>query len=336
MEVLYFYLVHIPLLYMCSNKILADLLNYKTYLTKKQFSDIINIFKESVKENEEDAKLIDEIVKDDSIKDQIFPKLELFEYEDSEFTFILNDYVSLLPKTNVENCHFTIDKELPSNLTFNKNTGEISGRVIKEISDEIHIIKCQHEKYTLSCELKISVSEIKFITDTYSSDIMLADNGKKCISSNYRKSICYLNIVLKEGIHHFEYEVDESSGSSSHFYFGATSKKSMSSDIYQKKSSLCFSKEGYSYNLYGSNGDEGDVSDLRVGDNLELIFDMDKKIFSIQSRGNNNMIRSGFARKINDKTILFRNFTGNLYPFVIPVYCSITLKRHWVESESRI
>lgn len=238
----------------------------------------------------------------------------------SLYIFTIYENVSITCKYDGTSCHFSVTPKLPHGLSLNEKTGEISGRCSQVIKDEVYIVSCENMYNKIESEIILEIEDIQFINEFKHDNIVINNNRKTIRHKNdsgwYH---CYLNIQMVDGVHHFIFR--EYGNEDCYSIYGATTNDEyQGTKLYEDKSTCCFYISSNGSGLAGLNGtqlQEPNKQYENESETYELIFDMDRKIFSMKCD-------DGIEEK------LFENISGPLYPFVIDVLkTSITIVAYW-------
>lgn len=329
----------------CGMRVLFEILNNNIFLNYESESLIINyIIDENIGKEEND--LIDEIILNNRIARQIksiyfyynnikiVKPLNTIKYNSSSYIFTIYEEVDIKCKCDGTSCYFSISPsiycktfyiiliELPNGLKLNEKTGAIVGRSYQVCKDEVYVITCENIFNKIESEILLTIEDVQFINECKHDNIIISNNRRTIKHKNdsgwYH---CYLNITMVDGVHHLVFR--ESGNEDCYTIYGATTNNDyQGTKLYEESSTCCFYISSNGSGLSGLNGTQLQEPNKQYengNETYELVFDMNRKIFSIK-----------YDDGIEEK--LFENITGPLYPFVIDVLkTSITIIAYWIE-----
>lgn len=276
--------------------------------------DLLLAFIGTLDLNEDDFELIDKvIVKQETIENIKAKKITTFSYPQKAYSIKPNEDVSIKPECDGTKVTYSITPNLPEGLIFNKDTGEISGKVLKEIEQEKYEIVCKNVFGKLQTTVKIEVFEYKFRSDCTGSGMSIQNNylqAYKTTNGDWNGH-AYVNAEMKKGIYRIKYKFG-GNNNNNHSYMGATPNKNYNSgNLYNQSNTNSF----YVYTntsscncKCGSIVNQPEIKNHANGSEYELIFDMDKKEFSVVHDGK--------------ETLLMKDIPSVLYPYVEMCYSS--------------
>lgn len=276
--------------------------------------DLLLAFVGNLDLNDDDYELVDKvIVKQETIENIKAKKITTFSYPQKGYSIKPNQDVSIKPECDGTFLTYSITPNLPEGLNFNKETGEISGKVLKELEQEKYEIECENVFGKLQTTVKIEVFDYKFRNDCTGSGMAIQNNylqAYKTTNGDWNGH-AYVNAEMKKGIYRIKYRFG-GNNSNNRIYIGATKDKNYNSGSMYGQGN-CNAIQIYtntsSCNCYcGSVVNQPGITNHTNGSEYELIFDMDKKEFSVVHDGK--------------ETLLMKDIPSVFYPFVEILYSS--------------
>lgn len=170
----------------CNDNILLD------YLKNKKITN-------------EEEKEIFKIITDENILKHFVKKLTTFSYPQSKYIFHKGSNLLIKPIFDGNRCEFSIDNDLPKDITLNRQNGEISGIVNDEMNEYEYIIKCKNIWKEIETKLIIEIYDIFFDEKDKGKNIELDDKKRKieCINTSLNLCdsmdyCCFLNFRTKK------------------------------------------------------------------------------------------------------------------------------------------
>lgn len=121
-----------------------------------------------------------------------------YDLENNTKKFSLNEKVKIKPTVDSINCSFTIDKELPSGIKFDTNTGIISGKCEELSKQQEYTITCSNGFSEMKTVLKLSVGDLtSFAYPKYMIRLKKGENVE--LIPNYNGEKCNFSILGRDG-----------------------------------------------------------------------------------------------------------------------------------------
>lgn len=169
----------------------------------------------------------------------------------------------------------------------NERTGEIYGKIDKEIEKKEYTVECKNSKSKMEFKLTLQFLIVKFIELNKYGKCEISKNGKMIRSTSNGHEHCYLNLKMTNGIYKIKYRLQRNnSNCDSTWYIGLSTANTYSGDCIYNQSNTCNiriirdeTKDCSSYCHIGTvvNSNPG----FKNNDNCvyEIIVDMNKKEF---------------------------------------------------------
>lgn len=132
-------------------------------------------------------------------------KLTTFSYPQSKYTLYKDSNLLIKPIFDGTKCEFSIDNDLPKDITLNRQNGEISGKVSDKMNEYEYTIKCKNIWKEIETKLIFEIKDIHFDEDNKGEYIELDDEKIKikCINTpskfyNTMDYCCFLNCKIKK------------------------------------------------------------------------------------------------------------------------------------------
>lgn len=279
-------------------KNLFKILNYQIKLISKENDNLLLDYLKNKELTNEEEKEIVEIITDENILIIFIKKLTTFSYPQSKYTFYKGNNVMIKPTFDGTKCKFSINSDLPKDIIFNKQNGEISGKINDEIKECEYTIKCKNIWKEIEVKLKIEIKEIYFDEENKGEYIELEDNKRKikCIIENDRclhnviNYNCYLNCKIKKNEYFsikFKYDEKNCNGS---IRIGLSSDERIGNNYFyckiEKNDTVVFN----SGNIDGNIVSENPNIKLNNGSIYEMICDMKERELSIKMDNSNPIV----------------------------------------------
>lgn len=308
----------------CKKEIFYLFLKYESLMSKESINLIINHLK-SLKLSHSEYIEMEKTINDEEIISKlqsinifhyfslIVRSITYFSYSQKEYTFHVNENVSIKPKYDGDECKFRISPNLSNGLFIDKESGEIYGKTNKiTLNYEIYTIECSNSFNSLQTFIKLKFEDFYFVRNTTVLNESLKYNENNHIIQHINDEgmlyPCYINCKIdKNKVYHLLYKFNCGSNERMNVCFGVTKKNDyISSNIYKlKESSSLIIRKDHS-TLFGGNGSRSDDPKLENydGKKIELIINTKKKVIKV---------------KVDDdkEFLLFENIECPLYPFVI-------------------
>lgn len=203
------------------DEIIYRLLNNKDNINSDLYNEILEYSRSKI-ENEEDYKNVIKIIKKDEIRRNLLTQqLTVFKYNQSEYSYLINDPIELKPECDGLFCHYTVTPDLPDGLIIDYNSGIISGKGNVGIQPTTFLIQCTNNVQCLFYNLQLEILDCRFTKNNKSSDVIIKNNFH--VVTKFRSdmpfSYCFLNINLIES---FKYEITYKSLTCGCIMFGIT------------------------------------------------------------------------------------------------------------------
>lgn len=206
---------------------------------------------------------------------------------------------------------FRINKQLPNGITFNNESGEISGKVENEISKSEYIIECKNIRSKMEFKLSLEFN-ISFTKEYGNGEISISENGKLMTNIGDNWCHCYLNLKIESGIYHVKYKFIQSSSYDSMMIGLSETNNYCGRNIYSQKGTCDY---------YATNGKSGivdchmgslvtpnpNITNHGNGSIYELIINMKFGEFSIC---HNNSFPVLLVRNLQPPLYLFSRLSG--------------------------
>lgn len=319
----------IDLIYtLCNNKeIIYKMLNYNDILSKESKNLLIDF---AHKKFEVDEEISREYIVNNNILEEIksifyhcyycLGKISTFSYPSSSYTFVIGESISIKPEYDGLDCEFTINPNLPDNIEFNEETGEINGVAKSQMENTEYTIKISNMWNEFYFKLSIEFINIVFI-DNKNSDIALedikyaeiTDEGKLVTQIEDMKfSRRWLNLKMNEGVYHIKYKFN-CKDKNNKFMVGISNSGTCCGDVIYIKSKKClYSNEECDSKRVGGLlctivNENPAIYGHGDGSIYEVIVDFKKKEFLIKHNK-------------KDPILIAKDFSPPLYSFISLYY----------------
>lgn len=151
----------------------------------------------------------------------------------------MNDHFSIEPLFDGSKCIFSINPSLPEGLLLNEKTGEISGKIEKEMEKKDYTVECKNSKNKMEFKLTLEFI-VKFTELNKFGQSELSQNGKIITNRSNGREHCYLNLKMTNGIYRIKYKLQRNrSDCTCSWYIGLSTTNTYSGDSIHSQSNTC-------------------------------------------------------------------------------------------------